>query len=103
MKLSIIEEERRRKISRGTKAALAIRKAQGVKLGGLNAQSIRNRDEAQQLAERLRPVFAELAGMSTRAIARELTVRRVALPCGAKWPWHSATVIRAQRRLKAIT
>jgi hypothetical protein len=44
-----------------------------VKLGGLNAQSIRNRDEAQQLAERLRPVLAELAGMPARAIARELT------------------------------
>jgi DNA invertase Pin-like site-specific DNA recombinase len=101
MKLSIIEEERRRKISRGTKAALAVRKAQGVKLGGWNAQSIRNRDEAQQLAERLRPVFAERAGMPARAIARELTARGVPLPCGARWQWFSTTVIRVQRRLKS--
>ena len=77
MKLSIIEEERRRKISRGTKAALAARKAEGMRLGGLNAQSIRNRDEARERAELLRPVLAELAGMPARAIARELTARGV--------------------------
>jgi DNA invertase Pin-like site-specific DNA recombinase len=100
MKFSIMEEERRRKISRGTKAALAVRKAQGVKLGGLNAQSIRNRDEARERAEVLRPLLVELAGMPTRAIARELTARGVRLPCGARWPWHAMTVIRAQRRLK---
>ena len=35
----IIEEERRRLISRRTKAALAVRKAQGMKLGGLNARA----------------------------------------------------------------
>jgi DNA invertase Pin-like site-specific DNA recombinase len=100
MKPSIIEEERRRKISRGTKAALAARKAEGMRLGGLNAQSIRNRDEARERAELLRPVLAELAGMPARAIARELTARGVRLPCGARWPWHAMTVIRVQRRLK---
>ena len=100
MKPGIIEEERRRKISRGTKAALAVRKAQGVKLGGPNAQSIRNRDEARERAELLRPVIAELAGMPARAIARELTARGVPLPCGARWPWFSTTVIRVQRRLR---
>ena len=100
MKPRIIEEERRRKISRGTKAALAVRKAQGVKLGGWNAQSIRNRGEAQQLAERLRPVFAELAGMPARAIARELTARGIPLPCGGRWEWHAMTVLRIKRRLK---
>ena len=97
MKLSIIEEERRRKISRGTKAALAARKAEGMRLGGLNAQSIRNRDEAGERAELLRPVLAELAGMPARAIARELTARGVPLSCGARWQWF---VIRIQRRLE---
>ena len=100
MKTALITEETRRLISRRTKAALAVRKAQGVRLGGLNAQSIRNRDEAQQLAERLRPVLAELAGMTARAIARELTARGVPLPCGGRWQWHAMTVIRVQRRLK---
>ena len=40
MKPVIITEEKRRLISRRTKAALAARKAQGVKLGGLNAKGI---------------------------------------------------------------
>ena len=98
MKPSIIEEERRRKISRGTKAALAARKAEGMRLGGLNAQSIRNRDEARERAELLRPVLAELAGVTARAIARELNERKVPTPSGG--PWHVTTVIRVQRRLK---
>ena len=60
--------------------------------------SIRNRDEARQRAELLRPVFAELAGMTARAIARELNEREVSTPGGG--PWHATTVIRVQRRLK---
>ena len=87
MKPAIITEEERRLISRSTKAALAVRKAQGVKLGGFTVGSIRNRDEARQRAELLRPVLAELAGMPARAIARELTARGVRLP---GWgPWHT--------------
>jgi hypothetical protein len=66
--------------------------------GGFTVGSIRNRYEARQRAELLRPVFAELAGMPARAIARELTARGVRLP---GWgPWHAMTVIRVQRRLK---
>jgi hypothetical protein len=56
---------------------------------GFTVGSIRNRDEARQRAELLRPVFAELAGMTARAIARELTARGVRLPCGARWLWHA--------------
>jgi len=73
-------------------------KAHGVKLGGLNVGSIRNRDEARQGAELLRPVLAELAGMTARAMARELTARGVPTP--GRRPWHAMTVIRVQRRLK---
>jgi DNA invertase Pin-like site-specific DNA recombinase len=41
-------------ISRRTRDALAAKKAQGVKLGGLNAKGIANREEALERAEQLR-------------------------------------------------
>ena len=85
-------------ISRRTKDALQAAKARGVKLGGLNAKGIQYRDEARQRAESLRPIFAELAGMPARAMARELNERKVPLPGGGLW--HAMTVIRVQRRLK---
>jgi len=49
-------EKERRYISQCTKDALQAKKAQGVKLGGLNAKGIANREEAQQRAEGLRPL-----------------------------------------------
>ena len=51
-------------ISRRTRDALAAKKAQGVKLGGLNAKGIENRDAALDRAEKLRLIFDELAGMT---------------------------------------
>jgi hypothetical protein len=42
--------------------ALAAKKAQGVKLGGLNAKGIAARDEAKARAEALRPIIDELKG-----------------------------------------
>jgi DNA invertase Pin-like site-specific DNA recombinase len=92
-----VAEQERRRISDRTKGALAAKKAQGFKLGGLNAGGIRKRDEARQRAELLRPIFAELAGKSARAIAIVHNERKVATPTGGAW--HSATVIRVQRRL----
>src|SRR6202051_5031626 len=70
-----LAEKERRVISQRTKDALATKKAQGIKLGGLNAKGIANRDEAKERAETLRPVFAELAGLSHRKIATELNAR----------------------------
>ncbi len=93
-----LAEKERRLISQRTKDALAAKKAQGVKLGGLNAKGIRNRDEARARAEALRPVFTELAGLSANAIAVELNARNVATPSGGRW--HALTVIRVQRRLR---
>jgi hypothetical protein len=63
-------------ISQRTKSALAVRKAQGVKLGGLNAKGIANREDAKARAEALRPMPTELAGLSANAIAVELNKRR---------------------------
>jgi DNA invertase Pin-like site-specific DNA recombinase len=92
-----LAEKERRLISQRTKDALAAKKAQGVKLGGLNAKGIQNREEAKARAEALRPILAELNGLSARAIAAELNKRNAPTPNGG--PWHSMTVIRVQRRL----
>ena len=94
-----LAEKKRLLISRRTKEALAVRKAQGVKLGGLNAKGVRNHDEARARAEALRPVLSELSRLSANAIAVELNKRNVATPTGN--PWSSVTVIRVQKRLSA--
>jgi DNA invertase Pin-like site-specific DNA recombinase len=95
-----LAEKERAMISRRTKDALAAKKAQGVKLGGLNAKGIQNRDQALERAEALRPIFAELKGLSARAIAAALNERHVRTPNGG--PWSAVTVIRVQRRLKEV-
>ena len=92
-----LAEKERRLISQRTKVALSAKKAQGIKLGGLNAGGIAKRDEAMQRAEELRPIFAELAGTSARAIAAALNERKIPTPAGGVW--HSVTVIRVQKRL----
>ena len=92
-----LAEKERAMISRRTKDALAAKKAQGVKLGGLNAKGIQNRDDAKERAEALRPFFAEMVGKSARAIAAILNERKIATPSGKVW--HAATVIRVQQRL----
>ncbi len=92
-----LAEKERSLISRRTKDALAAKKAQGVKLGGSNAKSVQNRDDALARAEQLRPVLAELGGLSARKIAAALNERKVAAPSGGAW--HAATVIRVQKRL----
>jgi len=81
------------------KAGLQAAKARGVKLGGTNAQSIANRDEARQRAEELRPILTELAGMSANKAAVELNKRGVATPKGGHW--HALTVMRLRQRLAA--
>jgi DNA invertase Pin-like site-specific DNA recombinase len=92
-----LAEKERAMISRRTKDALAAKKAQGVRLGGLNAGGIKRRDEALDRAEGLRTVFTELAGMSARGIAAVLNERKIPTPTGGSW--HSVTVIRVQKRL----
>ena len=96
-----LAEKERRLISQRTRDALAAKKAQGVKLGGLNAKGVRNRDEAKARAETLRPLMAELSSLSARAIAAELNARGVATPSGARW--HAETVLRVQRRLESMS
>src|SRR6185437_16137268 len=56
-----LAEKERRLIGQRTRDALAAKKAQGVKLGGLNAKGVRNRDEAKARAEAMRPLMFELS------------------------------------------
>ena len=93
-----LAEKERRYISQRTRDALQAKKAQGVKLGGLNAKGIANREEAQQRAEALRPIFAGLAGMSHRKMAVELNAMGVPTPAGGQW--HAVTVKRVLELLR---
>lgn len=93
-----LAEKERRLISQRTKDALAAKKAQGVKLGGVRAKSIQTHEEAQARAEALRPILDELKDLSATAIAVELNKRNVATPNGGAW--HAGSVIRVQRRLQ---
>jgi DNA invertase Pin-like site-specific DNA recombinase len=92
-----VAEQERRRISERTKDALAAKKAQGVKLGGLNAGGVAKRDAALERARALAPIFDELDGKSAREIARILNDRKVATPTGA--PWSAVTVNRVRSRL----
>jgi DNA invertase Pin-like site-specific DNA recombinase len=92
-----LAEKERRLISQRTKDALAAKKAQGVKLGGLNAKGIANREQARERAEQLRPVLAELDGLSHGKMALALNDRNVPTPEGGRW--HAATVRRVLSRL----
>jgi DNA invertase Pin-like site-specific DNA recombinase len=93
-----LAEKERRLISQRTRDALAAKKAQGVKLGGLNAEGIARRDAALDRAKLLAPIFAELDGKSTREIARILNDRKIGTPTGA--PWSAMTVNRVRQRLQ---
>jgi DNA invertase Pin-like site-specific DNA recombinase len=95
-----LAERERRIIGERTRVALQAAKARGVKLGGTNAQSIANRDEARQRAEELRSVFEEIASLSANAAAVELNKRQVATPKGGQW--HALTVMRLRQRLDTI-
>ena len=67
----------------------------------LNAKGIAEQQAARERAEQLRPLFAELVGMSARKAAEELNRRSVATAAGGKW--HAATVLRVRKRLDSRT
>ena len=92
-----LAERERRIVGERTRLALRAAKARGMKLGGTNAQSLRNRDEARQRAEQLRPILAELSGLSANQAAHELNLRGIPTPRGGRW--HALTVLRLRQRL----
>jgi DNA invertase Pin-like site-specific DNA recombinase len=95
-----LAEKERRLISERTRAAMAKARERGVALGGLRDKGIELQREAQERAEELRDVFAELADMSARKAAEELNARGIATPEGGKW--YATQVIRVRRRLHPV-
>jgi DNA invertase Pin-like site-specific DNA recombinase len=91
-------EQERRKIAERTRQALAAAKARGRVLGNAGLATV-NHGAAIERAEALRPVFAELAGMSAHKAADALNSRNVGTPTGA--PWSAKTVQRVRERLAA--
>lgn len=86
-------------ISQRTKAALAVAKARGTRLGnpdGARARALAaatNRAEADRFAQGVLPLIEKLTSgnMSLRAIARELNERQVKTARGGRW---GATTVR---------
>jgi DNA invertase Pin-like site-specific DNA recombinase len=96
--LAAVAQHEREAISARTKAALAVVKARGTRLGNPNAAPARvlaavaNRAAAARRAEAVRPLAERLAGqgLSLRAVARELEERRIPTARGGRW--YAATV-----------
>jgi DNA invertase Pin-like site-specific DNA recombinase len=95
-----LAEKERRVISQRTRDALAAKKAQGVKLGGLNAKGIANRDAAMERAKKMAPIFEELRDKPAREVARILEEREAETPIGA--PWSPVTVKSIRERLGLV-
>lgn len=100
-----VAEKERALISERTKAALAIRKAQGVKLGNPRLAEIRyrghqaTRRDADEFAANVLPIVREIqaAGKTTlAAIADALNARGVRTARGGQW--HSSTVRNLLKR-----
>jgi DNA invertase Pin-like site-specific DNA recombinase len=107
--MALVAEQEREAISQRTKAALAAAKARGVKLGkpkGVKvpnaalgtARSVEtNKANAEMFAERIRPILAELNGLSARSAAKELERRGYATARGGKW--SPTLIIRTRAKL----
>jgi DNA invertase Pin-like site-specific DNA recombinase len=97
--LAAVAQHEREMIAERTKAALQAAKQRGRVLGRNAKERLapRYREEALVRASQLAPVLRELSkkGLSTRAIAQELTDRKIATPRDASWhaagPAHATT------------
>src|SRR3954471_23494922 len=104
--MALVAEQEREAISARTKAALAAAKARGVVLGkpkgyrpkGADVGRVRGSAataaKARAFAERLRPVLAELAGLSANAAAGELARRGYATAGAGTWTAGKVIAVR---------
>jgi hypothetical protein len=96
-----LAEKERALISRRTKEALAAAKARGVVIGGMRDKSRELQAEARERAEALRDVFAELVGLSHRAVAKTLNERGIRTAAGKAWTPVQVTRVRWRLGLAA--
>lgn len=101
--LAAVAEFEREQISQRTKAALAMAKARGVRLGeNGRALAERARSEACSWSDAMRPMFEEARRQGIRSptgLAAFLNERQIASRCGGRW--HPSNASRLIRRLDA--
>ncbi len=101
-----LAEKERQAISARTKAALAAKRAQGVRLGGYRGGPVPDgkagaeaaRQQADTFAASVRPVALGLKsrGMSLRAIAAELAAQDIPTARGGAWTAQAVTNLLAR-------
>jgi Resolvase, N terminal domain/Recombinase len=100
--LAAVAQHEREMIAERTKAALKAAKHRGRVLGRNAKKQLapRYKQEAIARANELKPLLRELSGrgLSSRAIARDLTTRKIPTPKGRSW--HVATVQRMLHRIE---
>lgn len=102
--LASFAEFERRIISKRTKAALAVKKARGFKLGSPNpsaggqAAAKANAETAERVAAKALPVITAHPGASLREMARILTAEGVPTYTGGRI-WHPSSVAKIKARL----
>src|SRR6202042_1863032 len=93
-----LAQKERSLISSRTREGLKAARARGQTLGGWTAGSEASKRQADELAERMKPILTELAHLpSARQIAAELNRRGIKSATGGQW--SSKTVGRLQNRL----
>src|SRR4029077_2813615 len=93
-----LAQKERSLISSRTREGLKAARARGQTLGGWTGGSEASKRQADELAERMKPILTELAHLpSSRQIAAELNRRGIKSTTGGQW--SSKTVGRLQDRL----
>jgi len=97
--LAAVAEHEREQISQRTKAALQAAKARGTRLGNPQLAKLhkRQRKQAREFAESMRPVLEDMAGLSQRLMVEQLNAHDIPTARGGTW-----SLIQLQRVLKKL-